>query len=152
MDYAKPWLPVDDQIDKLVARGVIVADRVGTAKLLRTVGYYRLTGYLYPFRASERYTDEDDRERTRVLNRYVEGTSVVDAARLLDFDRELRLLVLDGVERIEIALRTQIGHTVGRVGPFAHQTTSTFVPAFTESHTDTTTGLNLPSRLDGWLT
>ncbi len=152
-DYTKPWLPIDDQIDKLIARGVIIADRAETAKLLRTVGYYRLTGYLYPFRTSERYVDEDDRERTRVLNRYREGTSIEDAVRLLDFDRELRMLVLDGVERIEIALRTQIGHTVGRVGPFAHQTTSTFVSAFTESHTDATTGLTSPSsRLDGWLT
>ena len=36
VDYAKPWLPVDDQIDKLVARGVTIADRVAAAKLLRT--------------------------------------------------------------------------------------------------------------------
>lgn len=151
VDYAKPWLTFDDQIDKLIARGVIIADRVVAAKLLRTVGYYRLTGYLYPFRTSERYIDEDDRERTRVMNRYVEGTSIEDAARLLAFDHELRLLVLDGVERIEITLRTQIGHTVGRVGPFAHQTASTFVSAFTESHTDASTGAPLPSRLDGWL-
>ncbi|WP_324523496.1 Abi family protein [Propioniciclava sp.] len=151
VDYAKPWLPVDAQIDKLIARGVVIADRAGAAKLLRTVGYYRLTGYLYPFRTSERYTDEHDRERTRVLNRYREGTSIEDAARLLDFDRQLRLLVLDGVERIEIALRTQIGHTVGRVGPFAHQDTSTFGSAFTEPHTDATTGLTSLSRLDRWL-
>ncbi len=59
--------------------------------------------------------------------------------------------MLDGVERIEIALRTQIGHTAGRVGPFAHQAASTFVSAFTEPHSDARTGLALPSRLDGWL-
>lgn len=152
MDYAKPWLPIDDQIDKLIAHGVTIADRAGAAKLLRTIGYYRLTGYLYPFCSSERYIGEDAREHTRILSTYREGTSIEDAALLLDFDRQLRLLVLDGVERIEIALRTQIGHTIGRIGPFAHQTTSTFVSAFTESHTDATRGQTSSSRLDSWLT
>lgn len=66
--------------------------------------------------------------------------------------RRPRLLVFDGVEKIEIALRTQIGHTVGRAGPFAHQVTSTFVSAFAEPHTNATTGMTSPSRLDGWLT
>ena len=152
MDYAKPWLPIDDQIDRLVARGVVVEDRTGAAKLLRTVGYYRLTGYLYPFRISERYTDVGKRERTRILSRYRKGTTLEDALRLIDFDRELRLLVLDAVERIEIALRTQLGHTIGRVGAFAHEDASTFVPAFTESHIDVTTGSASPSRLASWLT
>ena len=68
MEYSKPWLSVDEQIDHLVERGLFVSDRDGAAHLLRTVGYYRLTGYLYPFRLSERFTDDDGRERVRVLS------------------------------------------------------------------------------------
>lgn len=151
-DYVKPWLPIDDQIDKLSACGVVVTDRAGTVELLRTVGYYRLTGYLYPFRTSERYIGEDQHERTRILNTYREGTSIEDASLLIGFDRGLRLLVLDGVERIEIALRTQVGHTIGRIGAFAHEDSATFIPTFTELHIDPTTGLTLPSRLNRWLT
>ncbi len=66
-DYAKPWLPIDEQIDRLTSRGVIVPDRAAAAKLLRTVGYYRLTGYLFPVLASERSVDDARREHTRVL-------------------------------------------------------------------------------------
>lgn len=152
IDYAKPWLSIDDQVDKLAARGLAVPDRAAAMDLLRTVGYYRLTGYLYPFRASQPYIDDSGRERVRVLSAYREGTSIKDAAQLIDFDRELRLLVLDAVERIEIALRTQLGYTIGRVGAFAHEDPTTFVPAFTQAQTDPLDGLPLLSRLDEWLT
>ena len=151
VDYAKPWLSIDEQIDKLAARGLIVPDRTAAAHLLRTVGYYRLTGYLYPLRASESYTEEDGRTRVRVLSAYHEGTSIEDAARLIDFDRGLRLLVLDAVERIEIALRTRLGYTIGQVGAFAHEDIAIYVPAFTGAHTDPMGGSSLPSRLDEWL-
>ncbi len=149
--YAKPWLSIDDQIDRLAARGVVAHDRSAAAALLAKVGYYRLTGYLYPFRLSERVTDGDGRERTAVLSGYRDGTSIEDASRLIDFDRELRLLVLEGVERIEIALRTQIGHTVGRVGPFAHEDPSTFVPSFAGPRSDAAVDSHGPHRLDDWL-
>lgn len=150
VDYAKPWLSIEDQIDKFVARGLIVPDHTTAVGLLRTVGYYRLTGYLYPFRTSESYVD-DGRERVRVLNVYRDGTSIEDAARLIDFDRELRLLALDAVERIEIALRTELGYTIGRVGAFAHEDAATFVPAFAEARTDPATGSPMPSPLGEWL-
>ena len=152
MEYTKPWLSVDDQIDRLAARGVGISDRDHAAHLLRTVGYYRLTGYLYPFRESERITEDAGRIRVQVLGSYRTGTTIEDAARLVDFDRELRLLVLDAVERIEIALRTQIGHTVGRLGAFAHEIPSTFLPTFLETRTAPESGEPFPSRHDDWLT
>lgn len=152
VDYAKPWLSIDEQIDKLTTRGLRISDRAEAAKLLGNVGYYRLTGYLYPFRTSEPYLDEAGRTRTRVLSRYREETLAEDAARFIGFDRELRLLVLEGVELIEIALRTRIGHTLGRLGAFAHEDHSTCVTAFTESRTEALSGRPSPSRLEEWLT
>ncbi|WP_164860068.1 hypothetical protein [Actinomyces wuliandei] len=52
-EYAKPWLSVDEQVDQLAGHGIEIKDRSQAASLLRAVGYYRLTGYLYPFRESE---------------------------------------------------------------------------------------------------
>ncbi|MGA0568374.1 Abi family protein [Rathayibacter sp. KR2-224] len=131
MEYAKPWQSVEDQINRLADRGVQIGDRERAAALLREVGYYRLTGYLYPFRQSETYLDDEDRTRVRVLNEYQAGTHIEDAARLLDFDRQLRMLVLEAVERIEIALRMQLGYTLGRYSPFAHEDPALFVSSFT---------------------
>jgi abortive infection bacteriophage resistance protein len=152
VSYAKPWLPVEAQVEKLIVSGVLIPDRVEATKLLQMVGYYRLTGFLYPFRASERTHDEDGREYIRIMKTYRAGTSLEDVALVIDFDRRLRLLVLEGVERIEIALRTHVGHTIGRLGPFAHEDEATFVPAFCEPRIDKNTGLSLPSQLDEWLT
>jgi abortive infection bacteriophage resistance protein len=92
--YTKPWLALDEQIDKLHSRGVDIGSRTSTKTLLQQVGYYRLTGYLYPFRQSESYVDDLGRKRIRVLTAYRSGTSIAYAAKLIDYDRELRLLVL----------------------------------------------------------
>lgn len=93
-------------------------DIESAAQLLCEVGYYRLTGYLYPFRESETYVDDEGRSRVRVLNQYRTGTSIGDAAALIDFDRRLRMLILDGIERIEISLRMRIGYVLGRRSAF----------------------------------
>ncbi len=148
MEYTKPWLSIDEQIDKLRDRGARVHDRDQAAELLRTIGYYRLTGYLYPFRESE-HVHDDGRARIRVLNRYRPGTTVEDAARFIEFDRVLRLIVLEGVERIELALRTQIGYVLGRFSAFAHEDPAIFTPTFTETRTDSVR-TSMPSRHQEW--
>jgi abortive infection bacteriophage resistance protein len=145
--YSKPWLSVDEQIDQLHRRGVHVPDRAAAAALLREVGYYRLTGYLYPFRTSMR-TESAARTAVTVLDTYRAGTTFTDAAALLAFDRQLRLLVIEGVERIEVATRTQLAHVLGRSSPFAHEDATTFNDAFTTRRRD---GTAAPSAHEEWL-
>lgn len=131
VEYAKPWLSLDQQVAKLEARGVRVDDHASAVRLLKSIGYYRLTGYLYPFRESDRILEKDGSMRVRVLNRYLPGSSFEHAGKLIDFDRRLRLLVLDGVERIEVSLRMEIGYALGRISPFAHEDGANFVASFT---------------------
>lgn len=128
--YAKPWLSIEDQAQKLFDRGLEAESSEQVQQLLRRVGYYRLTGYLYPYRNSEMVLDSG-RERVRVLNDFRPGTRLQFAADLIDFDRSLRLLVLEGVERLEVALRMQLGYILGRSSAFAHQEPSMFLPSFT---------------------
>ncbi|WP_125612647.1 Abi family protein [Specibacter cremeus] len=150
IEYAKPWLSVDEQVAKLQSRGVEVGERAHAADLLRMVGYYRLTGYLYPFRNSESYEDDEGRSQIRILNEYRPGTSLGHAAEVIDFDRKLRMLVLDGVERIEISMRMQIGYILGRVSPFAHRQTSTFISSFTDQYPDPQSNV-MTSKHAEWL-
>lgn len=150
MKYAKPWLSVEDQIESLARRGLKVGDRREAGELLREVGYYRLTGYLYPFRESEDDVDDRGRDRRRILSTFRPGSCIRDAADLLNFGRRLRLLVLEAVERIEIALRMRLGHSLGRTSAFAHEDISSFVPSFTETRTGEG-GEVLSSPHDAWL-
>lgn len=151
MEYGKPWLSIAEQIDKLQDRGVEVGSRTHAATLLRAVGYYRLTGYLYPFRESELVEDEDGSALVRIHNRYRPGTSLEHAAAIIDFDRSLRLLVLDGVERIEVSMRMQLGYQLGKVSPFAHLDRESFVETFTATYTDPDTGTPTSKHAE-WLT
>jgi abortive infection bacteriophage resistance protein len=147
VEYSKPWLSVDEQVDQLHRRGVHVPDRAAAAALLREVGYYRLTGYLYPFRESI-WTERAGRTSVTVLDTYRAGTTFTEAAVLLAFDRQLRLLVIEGVERIEVAIRTHLAHVLGRSSPFAHEDATTFTDAFTARQSD---GTGAPSAHEEWL-
>ncbi|MEU4391866.1 Abi family protein [Kribbella sp. NPDC023855] len=150
-EYQKPWLPILEQIERLAERGVDVGDRDVTASILNAVGYYRLTGYLYPFRVSEWVAGPDGHDALVILDSYQAGTSIAAAAALIDFDRQLRMLVLDGTERIEVSLRTSVGHILGEVSAYAHEDPANFGPSFTAQDTDPQTGDRLPSKLDHWI-
>ena len=90
----------------LISRGLLVTDKEKAIRWLRRIGYYRLTGYLYPFRDANRS--------------FLEGTSIQHALSLYVFDKKLRLLVLDAIERIEVAVRVEIALLLGARDPLAH--------------------------------
>lgn len=151
-EYTKKWLSIEQQADKLRDRGVEIEPRSQTIALLGAVGYYRLTGYLYPLRKSELRLDEHGKGQLEILGDYRPGASVAHVARVIEFDRQLRMLVMDGVERIEVAVRMRLGYVLGRRSAFAHLDPETFHPAFTEHQVDDATGWRTrPSKHAEWL-
>ena len=110
MEYRKPTLTFEQQADLLLSRGM-VAGREELIRRLKTVSYYRLSGYWYPFR------NADDTLQP--------GTSLDHVWRRYTFDRKLRLLVLDAIDRVEIAVRTGLAyHHCHAHGPFGYLTTA----------------------------
>lgn len=136
VEYTKEWLPLEGQVERLVKRGLEVDDVERAVALLKSIGYYRLTGYLYPFLASEEYVDSEGHTRIRVLNKYRSGTALDHAVSIIDFDRQLRLLVMEGVERIEVAVRMRAGYVLGRSSAFAHEDPACFDDSFAVAGTD----------------
>lgn len=115
MEYAKPWLSFEQQADRLGERGLLF-DRSELIGHLTNVGYYRLSGYLYIFRANPDPGDEA----------FLPGTTFAKVWDLYTFDRQLRLLTLDAIERIEIYIRTQLAHLLAEhSGPFGYQDRAT---------------------------
>ena len=121
---AKPWLPIDDQIMLLSDRGMNITDANYAAHLLSSVGYYRLSGYWYPYRK------KDPSRHGRRLSQFCEGTELEEVEALYSFDRELKLLLLAGIERIEVALRARVGYVLGEHGPLCYESPSSFRPSF----------------------
>lgn len=98
--YLKPSLTIEQQIALLEERGLSIPDHGRASRHLSNISYYRLSAYMLPFR--EIGTDG------KHLDKFVEGASWDDVYSLYKFDRKFRLLVFDAIERIEIALRTQV--------------------------------------------
>lgn len=121
--YLKQALTVEAQVEKLVSRGLIIADAEAAAIKLSCISYYRLSAYSFPFRIR---TAQDG-----VTNQLIAGTTFEQVLALYDFDRALRLLVMDAIERIEIAVRTQLTyHFSLKYGPFGHQEARNFHAKF----------------------
>jgi abortive infection bacteriophage resistance protein len=119
-------LNIAAQLALLQQRGMIVADQARAEHYLRFIGYYRLSGYWFPFQhrdgspAHDHFRPGTDFET--VLDRYV-------------FDRRLRVLIMDAAERIEVAARTAISnHLSERFGPHWYLNPARFVASF--DHTD----------------
>ena len=138
--YSKPHLELPAQVELLVSRGLEIDDRDEAERVLRAVGYYRLSGYWYPYRqpSPTGLGRADD---------FIAGTSFDQVARLYDFDRRLKLHLLDALERIEIAVRVQVGHVLGRRGgAYAH-----LVPANLDGRFLQPRVVGDPSRYDEWI-
>lgn len=123
MKYSKQALSFDEQAGKLIARG-LEANRAELISRLEAVNYYRLSAYWYTFRIPN---DPDDR--------LVPGTTLQQVWDRYVFDRQLRLLVMDAIERVEVAIRTQVvNRHVMKYGPFGYLDRKTLPTIRVEDH------------------
>ena len=112
MSYVKPWTGVADQLAVLMARGLIVTDSAKALDYLHRIGYYRLSGYWFAFRQRN--------AASVITDNFKPGATFQNAVDLYVFDKQLRLLAMDALERIEIALRVDIAHSLGKLDTFAY--------------------------------
>lgn len=119
--YTRPFLSFTDQVELLKNRGLSVTDDWRAERHLQRIGYYRLKDYWYSFRETETVIDAQGGASVRLLETFRPGTRFEDAVALYVFDKRLRLLMIDVIERIEVALRVSIAHTLGRRDLWAHR-------------------------------
>lgn len=100
MKFTKPATSIDDQIALLRHRGMVIDDAARARHYLQHISYYRLRAYWLPFEIPA--GDGDHAFRA--------GTNFEDVLSLYVFDRQLRLLVMDAIERVEVALRANWAH------------------------------------------
>lgn len=98
-------ITLDEQIDLLRSRGMIITDVEKAKEVLFDVGYFRLGFYWFPFEQS--YPEKHHR-----THKFVEGTNFDDAVKLYYFDFNLRNILLKPTSRIEIAFRTKVTYIV----------------------------------------
>lgn len=140
--YDRPWKSFDDQLTLLESRGMRVADRDWALAWLRRVGYYRLSAYCYPFRVFQIVQDpETGAICSQRTDDFMPDTAFSDAVNLYLYDRRLRVLLADALERIEVSLRVEVAYRLGKADTFAHLHENNFHPTFRDrrdSHTGQT--------------
>lgn len=96
--FTKPSIAPIEQIKLLQQRGLIVLDEEQALSVLNAVSFFRLTPYMRPFQAPGQE------------HKFKDNASFEQIIRLYSFDRRLRLLAIDAIERIEVAVRAYIGN------------------------------------------
>ena len=120
MKYKKLPLALEQQADLIISRGLVVDDKEKLVNILQSVNYYRLSAYWYPFKRP----DES----------LLSGITLEKIWRRYTFDRQLRLLVMDAIERVEIAVRTSMITLFSlKYGAFAYLDISNFSPNYNVS-------------------
>lgn len=97
--YDKLPTTYEEQIDLLINRGLAINDRERAKRHLSCISYYRLSAYMLPYKKWEHGI---------CTNAFLDNTNWDKVYNLYVFDRKLRLLIFDAIERIEIAIRAQI--------------------------------------------
>lgn len=98
MEYNKPPLTYQEQLSLWKSRGLLVENEERAIHYLTNISYYRLSAYAIPLQAKK--------------DVFVENTAFSDVLNLYLFDRELRLIVFNAIERLEISIRARIIYTL----------------------------------------
>lgn len=96
MKYTKPPIDIDQQIVQLKSRGLHIIDETAAKAILCNISYYRLAGYWWPMQADKK------------AHIFKPNSTFDNVLAIYNFDRELRILIFDVIERIEIAFRTKL--------------------------------------------
>jgi abortive infection bacteriophage resistance protein len=91
-------LPLD-LIPLLKNRGLSIPDEQRAISYLTNIGYFRLSAYLYPLL-----------KEPKIEHRYKDGATFDMALNMYRFDRKLRILLFNEIEKVEVAIRSAMNN------------------------------------------
>ena len=124
--FQKSYACVHDLVSLLQSRGLTVADTAKAERYLEFIGYYRLSAYMYPLL-----------QMPKEQHRYKPNTTFDQVMVLYRFDKKLRLLIFNEIEKIEVAVRSAIVNIGSDMtgNPFWMTDSSNFIDAAKFRHT-----------------
>ena len=93
--FPKEYQSANTLVQLLLSRGLAIDNPTRAEQYLRTISYYRLSAYMHPFL-----------EFPKSENRFKPESSFELVMMLYRFDKKLRLLMFNEIEKIEVAFRT----------------------------------------------
>lgn len=121
--YTKPAKSPADLVQQLKQRGLIIADETRAERYIDNIGYYRLSAYMYPFLSAP-----------KTAHQFKTGVTFDRVLRLYRFDKKLRVLLFNEIEKIEVAFRAAVVNTItDRTGDIFWMTNPAYVNSSTSS-------------------
>ncbi|WP_445733196.1 Abi family protein [Mariniflexile sp.] len=131
--FSKKAFTIQEQIAQLQKRGLHIPNTQLAAKYLSNISYYRLGEYWHSMQSD------------KTTHQFKTNSKFKDVIALYNFDAELRLLLFDVIEKIEISLRTKlIYHLSHEIDPWWFQN----LDLFTDSMALVKTLSNLQEELE----
>lgn len=102
-----------EQLEILKNRGLIINDETSALIILKEINYYRLSGYMLSLKTKD--------------DLFLPNITFENVYSIYKLDKQLRLLLLDIIENIEIAFRTHISyHLAHKYGPVGYKNPKNF--------------------------
>jgi abortive infection bacteriophage resistance protein len=99
--YPKHFTTSKDLISLLKSRGLNILNEQEAIDCLTNIGYYRLSAYCYPLL------------KTPKIDHFYKSNASFDLImNMYRFDRELRLILFDEIEKIEVAVRSAMSNLI----------------------------------------
>jgi len=130
--YTKEHKTFQEQLQKLHERKLVISNEHYALSKLEHINYYRLSAYFLPFQ---------NKKDSVAPNQFLQDITFEDIIKLYYFDTELRKIIFEAIEVIEIYLRTQIAyHHSQKYGAFGYLDITTlrgnYQAEFDELHLD----------------
>ena len=95
--FPKEYKDAHHLVQLLLSRGLVITDKTKAEHYLNHIGYYRLSAYMYPLL-----------RMPKEQHLYKNGATFEKVMMLYRFDKKLRLLLFNEIEKIEVAIRSTI--------------------------------------------
>ena len=124
--FQKPYTSAHDLVCLLLSRGLKVTEPAQAERYLEFIGYYRLSAYMYPLL-----------QIPKEQHRYKPDATFSQVMMLYRFDKKLRLLIFNEIEKIEVAVRSAIVNIGSEMmgNPFWMTDSNNFIDAAKFRHT-----------------
>ena len=97
--FTEPYSSPEQIVRILKRRGMLMADERKVENYLMNIGYHRLSAYIYPF-----YQNPKSDLQLKA------GTAFEQVLTLYRFDKKLRILLFNEIEKIEVAVRSVLAN------------------------------------------
>lgn len=101
--YPKQYSTPNELVELLKKRGLAIDNEKKVAEYIQNIGYFRLSAYFYPFL-----------QVPKDLHQFKSNSSFDKVMKLYRFDRKLRMLMFNEIEKIEVAVRSAIVNIIAQ--------------------------------------